>query len=166
MTILQTCLEMISQRGYILETTTVDVITAIKPLGEKICFFIKPVQKFNVLKLKEFIAIMSDLNVCHSVIIYKDKITSKTKKIIDDLTDITIEIFTDIELSYNITKSKYVPLHERLSKHEAKQFKDTYGIKLSVIRHTDSIARFYGFLKGDVIQITQPNEIVVFSIVK
>ena len=40
MTILQTCLEMISQRGYILETTTVDVITAIKPLGEKICFFI------------------------------------------------------------------------------------------------------------------------------
>ena len=109
---------------------------------------------------------MKDLNLVHAIIIYKDSVTHVAKKVIDDLQGITIELFDEKTLRYNITKHRLVPQHTPLTKTESMEFRKKYGVKLPVILKSDPIAHFYNFQKGDIIRIDRPDGYVSFRIVK
>ena len=92
-----------------------------------------------------------------------------TKKLIENSVDIKIELFTQEELQYNITKHRLVPKHIKLSSDEAKEFKKTYGLKHPAMILTDPVSRFYDFKRGDVIKIVRmsgEDEFVTYRIVK
>lgn len=168
MSVRGTILEMLDQRGYTVHLDESDdyIILATKPDGERMCAILMDIHKFDVSRLKEYIGLMKQLDVNHSIVVYKDKVTSKTKKTVENLDNIKIELFTDEELSFNITKNKLVPQHIPLCKEESKLFIQRYGSRFPIIRITDPIARFYGFEKGDVIQIRHGNGYIDHCIVK
>lgn len=164
----KTCIEMIQQRGYIIEDDNSDeyIILATKQDGTRMCAILMDIHKFDVSRLKEYIGLMKELKVNHSIVVYKEKVTSKTKKTVENLDDIKIELFTDDELRFNITKNALVPVHNLLPKEESKKFLLDYGTKFPVIRLSDPIARFYGYEKGDVVEIINTSGYISHCIVK
>lgn len=152
-TAVQTLREMITQRGYKITESNEEHSIGINATGHKIVIFAKHVQKFNVDKIKEYIHTLSSMNMNHCIIIYTDSVTSMTKKLVENSIDIKIELFTEEELLYNITKHRLVPEHILLSSEEGKVFKKKYGSKHPAILRTDPICRFYDYQRGDVIRI-------------
>lgn len=159
------CLEMFTQRGYIIQDYDDDKITAIKQDGKIICAFMANAHKFNTMLVREYISLITKHSVDHCVIVYND-LTSAAKKIIDILPDIVIELFNYRDLQYNITKHILVPKHERLDLDEAEKFKKTYGIKIPVIFKSDPVSKFYAYQRGDIIKITRSDGYVTYRIVK
>ena len=168
MSVRRTCFEMLCQRGYsiLLDESDDYIIMALKPDGEKMCAILMDIHKFDVSRLKEYIGLMKELEVNHSIVVYKEKVTSKTKKTVENLDNIKIELFTDEELSFNITKNNLVPTHTVLTKEESKAFIHTYGTRFPVIRLSDPISRFYGYEKGDVVEIKNKSGYVSHCIVR
>jgi len=162
---LQTCLEMFQQRGYTIVEHDEDRINAVKQDGRSICAFMADTPKFNVNRVQEYISFMNQLDTNHGIIVYKDNATPMAKKVIDNSQDIIIELFTEEELQYNITKHRLVPKHERLSPEEAVAFKKSFGIKFPSLLITDPVSRFYGYSRGDIIKVTRKDGII-YRIVK
>jgi DNA-directed RNA polymerase I, II, and III subunit RPABC1 len=152
---ISTITEMILQRGYKVISEEDGNIIAETEIGEQMLVFTKPVIKFNVDRIKEHISVLDKMKMKHCVVVYIDSITPPTKKLVKNSVDMKIEIFTQKELQYNITKHRLVPKHERLSEEEANEFKKKFGIKFPSILLTDPITRFYNYQRGDVIKITR-----------
>ena len=169
----KTLIEMINQREYKICSKTEDVIIGEKKCEDKIIVFLDSVEKFNVDRFKEYIGKLEQMNednnnrsYNHCIVVYEDCITPMGKKMIADSPDVIFELFSVDELQFNITKHRLVPLHKKLSEEKAKSFKQLYGLKHQAIFLTDPIARFYNYTRGDVIQITRPNSIIAYRIVK
>lgn len=163
------CLEMFKERGYTILEKNEEQILAVKKNGEQICAFISKNPKFNVERIQEYISIMKKIDVFHSVIVYRDNATPVAKKIIDESTDVKIELFKEEEMQYNITKHYLVPKHElafEKSTTGCKDFKAKYSDKFPILLKNDPISRFYGYNRGDIIKITRRGGIVMFRIVK
>lgn len=155
---IKTVTEMLTQRGYKITNSDDDKITGTKPDGCHIVAFKQPVIKFNVDRIKEYIILLHKMKINHCIIVYTDCITPMTKKLVENSVDIQIELFTQKELQYNITKHELVPEHSRLPTDKATEFKAKYGSAWSLMLVTDPISRFYNYKSGDVIQITRTNE--------
>lgn len=163
----QICIEMFIQRGYnISETEEFNKIIAIKSDGSQVCSFMSYHSKFNVTCIQNYISIMHDMNINHIIIIYKNSVTPMAKKIVESSQDIIVELFSEDEMQYNITKHRLVPTHQKLPDNEAEQFKKEFGIRLPVILKTDPVARFYAYKRGDVIKIIRNNGYITYRIVK
>lgn len=167
---ISTVIEMVSQRGYKVTFTDESHIICIDDKGDdQIVIFTRPVIKFNVDRIKEYISILDKMNQKHCIVIYTDSVTAPTKKLVQNSVDIKIEIFTLEEMQYNITNHRLVPTHTRLSPNDAKEFKETHGNKFPAILLTDPITRFYNYQRGDVIKITRKSvrgEYITYRIVK
>jgi len=162
----QTCMEMFIQRGYKILDHDDDKITGLKHDNTEICAFISNISKFNVERVQEYMTLMHQLSINHIIIILKETVTQMAKKIINTTNDMKIELFTEEELQYNITKHRLVPLHEKLSNEESIIFKRNHGTKFPIILKNDPISRFYAYEKGDIIKITRKNGYVTFRIVR
>jgi len=163
------CLEMFEQRGYNIIEKNEDQILAIKKNGKQVCAFLAKNPKFNVERIQEFLSIMKQIDVWHSIIVYKDNVTPVAKKVIEEATDLTIELFQEEELQYNITKHYLVPKHEIAylkGTKSSKEFKDKYGDTFPILLKTDPVARFYGYNKGDIIKITRKGDYITYRFVK
>jgi DNA-directed RNA polymerase I, II, and III subunit RPABC1 len=160
----KTCIEMLEQRGYTI-TQNGDIITG-KCVVDSIVIFYNEIGKLNVERVLEFISQMKDLDITHSIIIYKENVTPVAKKVIEELQDIYLELFEENTLRYNITKHRLVPKHTALSKAESMIFKKRYGVKIPVLLSVDPIAKFYFFKKGDIIKIERQDDFVSYRIVK
>ena len=162
------CLEMLQQRNY--EMIEIDKdslrIIAVKPDGQQMCVVFNSSPKFDTKSMKEIISIMNELEVIHSLVIYRDSITPATKSTLTQTTDIIIELFAEEDLQYNITKHYLQPKFECLSEEESEKFKKKYGSKFGVLRFDRPIARFYNYQKGDVIRIIRKNGYISYRIVK
>jgi DNA-directed RNA polymerase I, II, and III subunit RPABC1 len=110
--------------------------------------------------------IIKIVGINHGIIIYRDNATPVAKKMIQNNTNICLELFKEEELLYNITKHILVPIHEYLSESDTIEFKKKFGTKIPVILSTDVIARFYNFKKGSIIRIIRKDDYVVYRIVK
>ena len=159
-----TCLEMIIQRGY----TIVDLenMTALKPDGNQVIIFFNECPSFDTKSMKEIFSFMTDTNIKHSIVIYKDKVTPATKSTLDQLDDMKIELFAEEDLQFNITKHRLQPNFEKLKDDEALEFKKKFGIKFGTLRIDRPIARFYDYTRGDVIRITRSDGYINYRIVK
>ena len=161
-----TCLEMLEQRNYEIIEPEDDRIIAQKPDNNQMVVFLSDAIKFNVKNIQMYITIMDELHIFHAIIVYKDSITSFTKKTIEQSLEMTFELFSITELQYNITKHVLQPKFECLPIEDAIKFKKQFGIKFSILRKDDPISRFYAYNKGDVIKITRPNDYISYRIVK
>jgi len=167
---LQTVTEMITQRGYKIIDEDDDKLIGTNVEGDQVVVFKQPVLKFNVDRVKEYISFLHKMKMNHCIVIYTDSVTSMTNKLIANSVDINIELFTQEELQYNITKHRLVPQHIRLSPAEAKEFKEKFGLQHPAILRSDPIARFYAYKRGDVIKILRETgegkRFVTYRIVK
>lgn len=169
----ETCIEMIEQRGYEIIDQDEERILASRETKSKkedqICVFLTNTPKFNVESIQEYISMMKKMEVDHCIIVYRDSATPVAKKIVDETKDMTIELFTEDELQYNITKHVLVPKHElafRKGTVGCSNFKKNYGDNIPVLMKSDPISRFYGYERGDIIKVTRKNGFVAFRIVK
>jgi DNA-directed RNA polymerase I, II, and III subunit RPABC1 len=160
------CLELLSQRGYDIIDEESTRITALKPNGEQMCVFFVDAQKFNVKCVQEYQSLMNEIGIDHSIIVYEHNVTCFANKTIESTTNMKIELFSESDLQYNITKHRLQPKFECLTKEESEKFKATYGVKFGGMLTTDPIVKFYGFLKGDVIRIVRKNGYITYRIVK
>ena len=149
---------MITQRGYDIKSFDDEKFIGENERGESIVVFTTLVDKFNVDRFKEKIAVLNSINKNHCIVIYNDSVTSIAKKVVENSVDKKFELFTIDELQYNITTHRLVPLHIKLSEKEASIFKKKYGLKFPVILTTDPISRFYNFQRGDVIKIIRKDK--------
>ena len=163
----QVCMEMIQQREYeVIEKVSGEHILAVKPDGKNMVVFFTGIDKFNVKHLQIFTSRMNDLGVDHSIIVYKEGVTSFTKKAIKRSVEMTFELFSEDDLQYNITKHRLQPSFKRLFPKVAVDFKKKFGTKFGTMRIDDPIARFYAYNRGDVIRITRSREFITYRIVR
>ncbi len=152
----QTCLEMLQQRAYkITKRDDPTRILATKPDGKPMIVFFTNVSKFNVKNAQVCIADMNDMDIFHSIIVYKDSVTAFTRKAISKSIEMKIELFAEKDLQYNITKHRLQPIFEKLPDEEAEAFKKKFGVKFGVMRNDDPISRFYAYNRGDMIRVTR-----------
>lgn len=163
-----TCLEMLSQREYEIVDQDPEMlrIIALKPDNTQMCVIFNTASKFDSKSLKEVISIMKELEINHSLVVYRESITPATKSTLSQSLDMTIELFAEEDLQYNITKHRLQPKFQRLPDSEAEDFKKKYGMKFGALRIDKPIARFYGYQRGDVIRIIRPCDYISYRIVK
>ena len=167
-----TCIEMIQQRGYKIIKND-DVIIAEKLDHNNIIVFFNETSKLDVERLKEYLSLMGESGIYHSIIIFKDAVTPVAKKVVEELpkssegkNNYIIELFEHKTLRYNITKHRLVPKHTALPKKASQQFKELYGTKIPILLRNDPIVQFYNFQRGDIIRIDRQDGFVTFRIVK
>ena len=160
-----TCKEMIVQRGYQIQEEDETYIIGINNLLKQIYVILISTPKFNIEKLTEYINILNNVDIKHGIIIYKNA-TPVAKKMVQNNTNMYIELFREEELLYNITKHSLVPIHEFLSDSDIIRFKKKFGVKIPIILSTDAIARFYNFKKGSIIRVIRKDDYVSYRIVR
>lgn len=166
----KTCIEMLDQRGYSTidhnDDDTSSLFMATNSDDNKISVIFIGDIKLTVQHIRQYLGEMDLINCPHCIIIYGNSVTPAARKFAHDNDDKKVELFSESELMYNITKHNYVPKHTRLSSNEAKEFKDRYGTGFPCLYFTDPVARFYDFSRGDVIEIEDLDEIIKYRIVK
>lgn len=163
---LRVCMEMLEQRNYKIIRQEEDKIIALKPDEEQMIVFFSDTQKFNVKNIQLYITIMNELEIAHAIIIYKEGVTSFTKKAILQTVDMKFELFLEEDLQVNITKHKYQPNFEKIHPKTAQEIKKKFGTKFPILKKDDPISRFYNFEKGDLIKVTRKNNNIIYRIVK
>ena len=93
--------------------------------------------------IKDYIKISKDLDITHFIIIYKNKITPSTKKIISN-SDINIEVFEQDEC-IDITKHKYYYPHIKVDDNIKTELLNKYGNSLPIILKTDPVVKLFNF---------------------
>jgi DNA-directed RNA polymerase subunit H (RpoH/RPB5) len=73
-------------------------------------------------------------------------------------------VFGYKSLLFNITKHPLVPLHEKVSKEDLKDFKKKFMIKsysnLPSISYADPVCKYYGYQPGDIIKVVRKSAYV------
>lgn len=160
------CLEILQQREYEIIEQKDYFIKARKPDGNLMCVFVTDILKFNNVRAQEYIGMMNDMEIEHSIIVYKNSVTSAVKNIKQNFQGMRIELFSQEELQYNITTHRYQPKFELLSSKDSERFRKIYDTKFPIMLKSDPIARFYGYQKGDVVKITRKNGYVMYRMVQ
>lgn len=160
------CIEMLTQRKYEIIDDEEDKIVALKPDGNQMIVFFTDSNKLNVKNIQVYISLMNDLQIFHAIIVYKDGVTSFTKKAIEQSLEMKFELFAEEDLQYNITKHRFQPKFEKLKLEDASELKKKYGINFPIMRKDDPIAKFYNYQKGDIIKIIRNSNYTSYRIVK
>ena len=157
----QTCIELLSSRGYTIKSETeggdneFQKIVGDSTTKELICVFIVPCP-INVKTVETLISTMHDEGMKTGIVVYYNRITPYAKNVIESSEDVTLELFSERELRFNITKHSYVPKHELVlpSDKDYAYLRDVAG-KLPKLLQTDAVARFYGYCSRDIIRVTR-----------
>jgi|TARA_B110000261_G_scaffold163721_1_gene210559 DNA-directed RNA polymerase subunit H (RpoH/RPB5) len=159
-----TLIEMLSDRGHT-EIKDVDesLIIASKPNSEKkIMVYRVRDPKVSVKNIKQLKSIIDDYEAAFSclIVIYKTSISTFAKQFISsEVEDILVQLFSEKELRFNITKHDLVPIHRVLPLNEKATLLSRFKItQLPVILSSDPVCRYYGCLPGNIMEITRESE--------
>ena len=122
-----------------------------------------PDPKLNMDTIKNLVEFMKSFNKINSgILISAGKLTQQAKlRIMEINTHIPVETFSIGELVVNITKHVLVPKHILLKPEEKDQLLKRYRIKpsqLPKIYITDTVAKYLGLKRGDVVKIVRFSE--------
>lgn len=159
--------EMMQDRGYVITETESDKMLATREEDSHqvlIVFIDEP--KLNINTVKDLVQILQENDLDHAIIIYNDSITASARKTIESIENITIETFLRTELQYNITKHRLQPDFKKCEGEEENEIKEKWGTKIPVMLSSDPIARFYHYLRGDIIRVTRKNGFVSYRVVR
>ena len=160
-----TCKELLTSRGYVVDDEDDNQIMGSKNEEDHICIFFAK-NSVNVKTVEGFISSMNNDNLKKGIVVYYGKITPYAKNVIESSKDVTIELFSERELRFNITKHSYVPKHELVLPTD-EHFSDVVKIssKLPKILQSDPISRFYGFKPKDIIRVTRKDNSISYRTV-
>ena len=129
-----------------------------------ICIFI---EKVGVDNLKKHLKQTCNNTVKNYIIVYENHMTSTCNKIINDLFQYNIELFTYHDFFYDITELYYYVPHEKVedSKH-IMELKQIYGNKFPIINVSDPIVKYFNFKKDDILKIIRSEKEIAYRIVK
>lgn len=118
-------------------------------------------EKMGIENLKNYIQLCENTTIRNLVIVYQNQITTNCSKIIENMFQFQIELFSLNEFQYDITELYYYIPHEKItSESKIKEIKEIYKNFLPSMLKTDPISRYFGFKRNDIIKITRsPNEI-------
>ena len=119
---------------------------------KKIKVFLCIGTKLNIDTMKSIVSILQHQGLHHAIIIYDNVITSSTRKLLEHLWDIYIEVFHIDEMQFNLTHHTLYCKHERLDPSDLGEIKHLVK-KLPVILKTDAVVRYFNFGKHDVLKI-------------
>jgi DNA-directed RNA polymerases I, II, and III subunit RPABC1 len=108
--------------------------------------------------------LMNEKKAQHLIIVANNKATPKVTNVLGILGH-NAQLFTEQELSFNITKHQLVPKHVKVDDEEKKHILEKYAKHpdgnihiemLPAIFINDPVAKFYGFKVDDLIRIERP----------
>jgi DNA-directed RNA polymerase subunit H (RpoH/RPB5) len=161
--ITRVCREMLQQRGYTQIQRTSDGWEARTPTRVRVRVFFFHEHKLNVALIKWLITFMRQIRCSHAILGYVDAPTSSVTKVLQTLTDLTIELFHLREWMFNITQHELVPPHEWVQNHS---IPPQELAKYPTLKRSDAIARFYGFRPGNLIRIRRNEHSLYYRVVR
>ncbi len=108
----------------------------------------------------ELIQKMDSYKCRNAIIITPLELSSPAKKKIKELLTYNINVFLESEMSYDPTEHYLTPKHRLLTVNEQRDFLAKNNINLEqipIMLSSDMIARYYGYLPGQVIEIIRMN---------
>lgn len=157
-----TIFEMMRDRGFhIIEVVDDTYIIAENDHKKRTIVYLASYQRVSIKKMKHIKDIIEhdELGFYCLVIVCKGSVTSFAKQFITtDVNNIIVQIFTEKELAFNITKHFLVPKHELLNENEKRNVINMYKTKLKHfpnILTTDPVSKYYAYVPGDLIKITR-----------
>ncbi len=159
------CLNIMYARGYTMIKECENYILMNDTNDEHVIIF-NCDESLTIHNMKLYLQIMSQHNIKHSIIIYKDKVTPSAKKIITISSEFIIEIFTYDEMSINITNHKYYFPHIKVDDTIKQNLLDKYGKHLPIILKSDPVVRYLNFKKGDILKIIRKDDFIHYRLVK
>ena len=158
----KTLYEMLTDRGYDrVEDDTYESVVAFNTTTEhRVLVYFVYDNKVSVKRMKSIKDVIDEGdNYTCLILVYKSAITAFAKQfIVTDMKDLNVQIFSESELSFNITKHELVPKHEILSAEERNKTLRKYRTTLKhfpMILSSDPVARYYGVLPGTMMRITR-----------
>lgn len=127
--------------------------------------------KLGIEIMRDIIHFSEMNNIKHIILIIQNSFSSNCKKVIDNLLKYKIEIFELREFQYDITKLYYfVPHYVVKDEQLIANIKEKYSSNLPVILKTDKIVQYFGFDKGNIVQIHRKDngkdETICYRIIK
>ncbi|KAJ2704284.1 DNA-directed RNA polymerases II 24 kDa polypeptide (RNA polymerase II subunit 5) [Coemansia spiralis] len=113
-------------------------------------------------QVREYIGKMTKESVTNGIIVYSGTMSPSTDKVRAALAaNNRLEKFHEGDLLINITEHDLVPQHKILSDEQKKEILRRYRLRetqLPRINLDDPVARYYGMVRGQVVQIIRPSE--------
>lgn len=156
--------QMLSDRKYELDDQEEFTFQSIADKEKKVKVFFCVGTKLNIDTMKSFVAILQKNNFHHAIIIYDNVITSSTRKLLDHLWDIHVEVFHIDEMQFNLTHHSLYAKHELLDTEGLQEIKHLMK-KLPIILKTDPVVRYFDFQKHSVLKIYRLDGTISYRIV-
>lgn len=147
--------------GAVLPNDANDKEMAASTIVMQIIYNLNPKVKYSDLKkiVETFVH-----DVPHTIMVFKEPLTSQNAKAIHDAVaqGLRIETFEVKELLFNVSRHELVPKHEKMhNEDDVKALLQSLKIKsktqLPIILKTDPMARYLGLKTGDVVKVTRPS---------
>lgn len=120
--------------------------------------------KIGVVAVRAILKSMEKYDIAAVMIISKDKMTARGKKAVSEINRslaMSIEHFTDDEVSVDITEHQWMSPHRIMSNVETKELLERYKVELQYlpkILKTDAMCRYIGGNVGQCIEIIRTSE--------
>lgn len=126
------------------------------PTDQMFVFFPEE-EKVGIKTIKQYCTRMQEENISRAIIVVQLGMTPSAKQALVDMAPkYQLEQFLESELLVNVTEHELVPEHLVLTPAEKRELLERYKLKdhqLPRMQIGDTIARYYGLKKGEVIKI-------------
>lgn len=133
-----------------------------------VCIF--PNDKLSIETLREIIQFCESQKCRNIVLILQNYWSTNCKKILENLTFFSIDIFYLKEFQYDLTELYYYVPHEKIDDPNLiQEIKTSFGNSMPVLLKTDVISRYFKFERGDIIRVRRNDfntETICYRIVK
>jgi DNA-directed RNA polymerase subunit H (RpoH/RPB5) len=163
--VLQTCRELLEQRGYTIEDEEAEDTILASRGNEKMRVFMveNPV---NVKTVETLISLMNAQSLSKGIVVYFSRITPYAKNVIEASEDVSLELFSERELRVNITKHSYVCGHTLVEQSDpCMPYLKTVRAKLPRLLQTDPVCKFYNFQPKNIIRIIRKDGSIAYRTV-
>lgn len=158
---------MMEARGFVILDSDEKQMVVQKDNGQFIYIFFYIDSKIGISNVKEYLQNCYQNSISHLIIIYRKDISPPAKKVLENIDNIKTELFRLDELQFNILTHDLVPSKfAKMSPNNSKAFFTRFAANtLPLMLKTDPISRFYGYEKGDLIEIHRKDGIVSYRLV-
>ena len=159
--VLQTCAEMVTDRGYCVMSMGVEYeppLVAVRQAEddeETLHVIFHPEDKVGVKAMRAILSDMDGSDVDKVILVSTDGPTPFTRRELGD--DRRIEFWTMARLVFNITKFNIVPKHSLVAREEEDALRRKYHVKTNTewpkLPNSDPVCRYYDFPVGRIVRI-------------
>ena len=155
-----TCKTMVQMRGYTLTYEDIEhlIFEASKGDEDSLIMFIDTSDKLNVNEFRNYYMNANSKGIPHIIILYNKHTHAVLRNI--ECSQIEVELFSILEMQYNILEHAFVP------KHEYVQTIKSNKMKYPILLRTDPVSRFMGFKTGDIVRIYRKDGSLYYRYVK